>query len=110
MRIAYIINQYPKVSHTFIRREILALERLGFAVQRISMRGWKETQIDAQDMEEQANTQYVLKCGALALLISMLKVFARNPVVFLKALNLAIKLSIKADRPLIYHFIYFVEA
>src|SRR5713226_2501608 len=25
--IAYLINQYPKVSHTFIRREIAALER-----------------------------------------------------------------------------------
>jgi hypothetical protein len=26
MRVAYLVNQYPKVSHTFIRREILALE------------------------------------------------------------------------------------
>jgi hypothetical protein len=30
MRIAYFINQYPKVSHSFIRREILALERQGW--------------------------------------------------------------------------------
>ena len=29
MRIAYLVNQYPKVSHIFIRREILALERRG---------------------------------------------------------------------------------
>ena len=29
-RIAYLVNQYPKVSHSFIRREILALERQGF--------------------------------------------------------------------------------
>ena len=27
MRIAYLINQYPKVSHSFIRREIFALVR-----------------------------------------------------------------------------------
>jgi colanic acid/amylovoran biosynthesis glycosyltransferase len=26
IRVAYLINQYPKLSHTFIRREILALE------------------------------------------------------------------------------------
>ena len=25
MRIAYLINQYPKVSHSFIRREILGV-------------------------------------------------------------------------------------
>jgi hypothetical protein len=35
MRIAYFINQYPKVGHSFIRREILALEHQGFSVQRI---------------------------------------------------------------------------
>ena len=29
MRIAYLVNQYPIVSHVFIRREILALERRG---------------------------------------------------------------------------------
>ena len=40
MRIAYLINQYPKVSHSFIRREILALERQGFEITRIAIRGW----------------------------------------------------------------------
>ena len=39
MHIAYFINQYPKVSHSFIRREILALERQGVEVQRIALRG-----------------------------------------------------------------------
>ena len=36
MHIAYFINQYPKVSHSFIRREILALERQGVEVQPVS--------------------------------------------------------------------------
>jgi hypothetical protein len=26
--VAYLVNQYPKASHSFIRREIEALERL----------------------------------------------------------------------------------
>ena len=30
MKLAYLVNQYPKVSHTFIRREIAALESLGW--------------------------------------------------------------------------------
>ena len=38
-RIAYLINQYPKTSHTFIRREILALERQGFTILRIALQG-----------------------------------------------------------------------
>ena len=32
MQITYLINQYPKVSHSFIRREILALEKQGFEI------------------------------------------------------------------------------
>ena len=60
MRIAYFINQYPKVSHSFIRREILALERQGFEVQRIALRGWDAELVDAEDESERSKTQYVL--------------------------------------------------
>ena len=40
-------NQYPKVSHTFIRREILALERQGINAERYALRGWLETPRDS---------------------------------------------------------------
>lgn len=110
MRVTYIINQYPKVSHTFIRREILALERLGIEVQRIAMRGWDEKQIDIDDINEQIKTQYVLKDGAFLLLFSALKVLLTKPFAFITALKLAVKMSFKADRPLIYHLIYLLEA
>ena len=36
MRVAYLINQYPAISHTFIRREIQALEEQGVAVERFA--------------------------------------------------------------------------
>ena len=42
LRVAYLVNQYPKVSHSFIRREILALERQGVAVERFAVRGGGE--------------------------------------------------------------------
>src|SRR5437016_3047949 len=38
MKIAYLTNQYPHVRHTFIRREIVALESLGVEVVRFSIR------------------------------------------------------------------------
>ncbi|MBC7756731.1 MAG: colanic acid biosynthesis glycosyltransferase WcaL, partial [Bdellovibrio sp.] len=69
MRITYLINQYPKVSHTFIRREILALEKQGFAIQRLALRGWDEKLIDLDDIAEQQKTTYVLKDGAISLLL-----------------------------------------
>ena len=45
-RIAYFVNHYPKVSHSFIRREILALERQGCDVLRIALRGWDSDTVD----------------------------------------------------------------
>ena len=40
MKIAYLVNHYPAISHSFIRRELLALERQGHEILRISLRGW----------------------------------------------------------------------
>ena len=67
MRIAYLINQYPKVSHSFIRREILALERQGFEIMRISIRGWDNDLVDDADLAEREKTRYVLQSGWLAI-------------------------------------------
>ena len=110
MRVAYFINQYPKVSHSFIRREILALERLGVIVQRIALRGLNDTLVDSDDLSERANTQYVLDEGMFNVLLSVFKVLFSRPVAFFLTLKLAIKMGWRADRPLPYHFIYFAEA
>lgn len=110
MRITYLINQYPKVSHTFIRREILALEKQGFTIQRLALRGWDEKLIDLDDIAEQQKTSYVLKNGVLTLLLSAIKVLAQKPLRFFCALWLALKMSFKADRPMPFHLIYLLEA
>ena len=110
MRITYLINQYPKVSHTFIRREILALERLGHEIQRVALRGWEDKPIDLQDILEQTKTVYVLKNGIFSLLLSAFKSLLQKPVCFFSALCLAIQMGIRADRPFIFHLVYFLEA
>ena len=38
LRVAYLVNQYPLLSHSFIRREIRALEADGLSVLRIAVR------------------------------------------------------------------------
>jgi hypothetical protein len=53
--IAYLVNQYPKVSHTFIRREIRALEQLGMLVTRFALRGWDADVTDRADIEERTS-------------------------------------------------------
>ena len=110
MHIAYLVNQYPKVSHSFIRREIRALERQGLSVMRIAIRGWKEPLVDPDDLEEQKVTRYVLKRGALELIVAFLRVMIIHPLNLLRATIVALKLGRRSDRPLLVHLIYVVEA
>lgn len=110
MKIAYLINQYPKVSHSFIRREILALERQGFEVERFALRGWADQLVDAEDLREREKTRYLLRDGALALAKSMLSELVRAPGQFFGAAKLAVRMARRADRPLPLHLIYLAEA
>lgn len=110
MRIAYFINQYPKVSHSFIRREILALERQGFDVQRIALRGWDGELVDAEDLRERERTRYVLQGGLFALVAAVMRVCLANPLRFVAALGLALRMGRHADRPWPFHLVYLAEA
>jgi glycosyltransferase involved in cell wall biosynthesis len=109
-RVAYLVNQYPKVSHSFIRREILALERLGIAVQRIAIRGWNDPITDPEDVAERAITRYALQGGAVDLALATARVVLSSPLRFARALAMAVRLSRKAERPLPFHLIYLAEA
>ena len=110
IKVAYLTSQYPKVSHSFIRREILALEANNVEVSRISVRGWGDELVDPVDIQERAKTQYLLRNGVAGLLSATLKVFLSSPASFLKTLGLAIKLGLRADRSWPYHLIYVLEA
>jgi glycosyltransferase involved in cell wall biosynthesis len=110
LKIAYLINHYPKVSHSFIRREILALERQGFEIQRFALRGWQDSLPDEEDRSEQGRTRYVLRRGLWGLLLPTLGALRRSPARFLAAMGLAVKMARESDRSLPYHLIYVAEA
>jgi colanic acid/amylovoran biosynthesis glycosyltransferase len=110
MRIAHLINQYPKVSHSFIRREILALERQGFEIMRISIRGWDNDLVDDADFEERGKTRYVLQGGWLAIAAATVISFISHPIHFARALAIAVRMGWRADRPLPFHLMYLLEA
>ena len=110
LRITYLINLYPKVSHSFIRREILALERRGHKVQRIAMRGWNAELVDVEDERERGCTRYVLNDGFIPLLWSVLRILLAAPLRFGVALALAFRMGRGGQRSLPYHLMYFAEA
>lgn len=109
-RVAYIVNQYPSVSHTFIRREIEALERCGTVVVRLSIRGWELPLVDGDDLNERQLTRYVLKGGAMPLLSSFLRIGLLRPRLMLGSFTLAFQRWKDSDRPLLVHLAYVIEA
>lgn len=109
-RVAYLVNQYPKVSHTFIRREILALERQGVRVQRYAIRGWDAVVVDPLDHEEQARTRYLLQDGLGPLVRAVAANALRRPAATWAALKAAVAMSRRSVRPLPYHLIWLGHA
>lgn len=108
--IAYLINQYPKVSHSFIRREIAELERQGWPVLRVALRGWREPLADQADLAERSLTRYVLQGAARALPLALLRQALAHPLRWLAALALALSMARRADRPWPIHLLYLAEA
>jgi glycosyltransferase involved in cell wall biosynthesis len=108
--IAYLVNQYPKMSHTFIRREILALEALGRRIERFSIRRVGEDLADAADREEAKKTRVVLDVGVIGLLSALMRTLLFRPGSFLSALRSAIRMGYRSERGLILHFAYLAEA
>lgn len=109
MAIGYFINQYPKVSHSFIRREILALEARGETIHRWALRGWDADVVDPVDLAERDRTRYLLQGGVVPLLVAGLVMLVRHPGRWLAAMRLTAKLSRRTDRSIPHHLVSFLE-
>jgi glycosyltransferase involved in cell wall biosynthesis len=104
MRLAYFINLYPTVSHTFIRREIRALEALGFEVHRYALRSDNnDNLVDAADRQEAERTRYILSHGVVALTWQLVLMSLRRPLGLWRALWMMLRIHRRSHRPLIRH-------
>lgn len=110
MTIAYLVNQYPKVSHSFIRREIVGVEAMGIRVARFSIRSLESELVDEVDKLEQELTQVVLGIGKVGLLLALIRVAITRPVRFLSAFWLMLQVGRHSERGILRHFAYLAEA
>lgn len=111
MKVAYLVNQYPSNSHTFIRREIVALEALGMEVARFSLRPIPKSSLaDAADHDELAKTRAVQGVGAVGLLLAFVGCCLTRPGRVWRGVRLALKAGYRSDRGLLNHLAYLVEA
>lgn len=110
MKLAYIINTYPQPSHSFIRRELTAIEAQGHGVLRLAMRRTALPLVDAQDQAEADRTGYILDAGALGLLGGMMREVARSPKAFWRAFRMAWTMGGVSEVGRLRHMIYLAEA
>lgn len=110
MKILYLVNQYPKVSHTFIRREIQALEKQGAIVSRLAMRSDNPDGMSEIDKTEYEKTHYVLKISPINLVLDLVKLVVSSPKNFFSTLKVMWKMYAASSQGLLKHLIYILES
>ncbi|MBX9628188.1 MAG: glycosyltransferase family 2 protein, partial [Gemmataceae bacterium] len=79
-RVAYLVNQYPSVSHSFIRREIVGVEAAGLPVVRVTVRRAATAVVDPGDRQEEARTRALLDGGVPRLAAACFTTAVTRPV------------------------------
>ena len=110
MKVAYLVNQYPRTSHSFIRREIQAVEALGVEVLRFSLRPLDQELVTPADREELARTRMVLAAGPGGHAAALLRECLVRPSKSIRALRLALRLGWCSERGILRHLAYLAEA
>ena len=110
VKIAYFINQYPKVSHSFIRREIIALEKSGLALERFALRANLEELVDPYDIAEFGKTHYIIGTPIWKIAMAVSWTLLLKPIRFISVLWSSIQMGWRSDRGILKHLFYFIEA
>lgn len=110
MKVAYLTPQYPKVSHTFIRREILALESMGHEISRVSIRPSDAgVVVDPADEAELHRTVVLLEAKG-ELLRSFLRSLLARPADVLGVLFDTVRRGLATGSGLVRPIAYVFEA
>jgi colanic acid/amylovoran biosynthesis glycosyltransferase len=109
LNITYFVNHYPKVSHTFIRREIHALEAIGLTVNRIAIHSDEITDTNNPDYAEIPKTRYILEPSLSVLVKAFFSLLVSDFRKVVSALLLCFKMIRVSDRSAVKNFVYLLE-
>lgn len=110
MRVAYLCNVYPAVSHSFVRREIEGVEHAGHVVHRFTLRPAPTNLRDEADLREAELTEVVLAQGVSRLITAALVLCFIRPGRTCAAIAAAWHLSAPGIRSKLRHIAYWLEA
>lgn len=110
MRLAYLCNLYPAVSHSFVRREIEGVEAAGHQVHRFSLRPAHGNLTDPADLRELPLTEAILAIGVPKLAAAWLILALKRPGRSFRAMRAAYRLSGPGLKSKTRHMAYLLEA
>lgn len=111
-RLAYLVSQYPSISHTFILREIVRLRGLGFDIEVASINSPDRgpgglTKVERKETE---TTFYVKAAGLHRLAHAHLASLSSRPRKYFRGLLYALRLGGVDLKKILYQLFYFMEA
>jgi glycosyltransferase involved in cell wall biosynthesis len=111
VRLAYLTSQYPATTHTFIRREVVALRELGIAIDTFSIRHPSAEELIAQEDRDAAATTFtILARPTLVFVGANLATFFAMPLRYLKTARLALGHRPPGMRGLLLSVAHFAES
>ena len=111
--VAYLTGDYPKVSHTFILREVQAVRAAGVPVITCSIRQPPASEFKGvEEQQARAETFYVIAAAKnpVRLLKSHARALMRSPGAWFSTLALAIKMRSPGLKAFLWQLFYFLEA
>jgi len=111
--IAYLTGDYPKVSHTFILREVEAVRAAGVPVITCSIRKPSEAEFKGQEERRARAETFYVKSAAknpVRLVAAHGRAILRSPATWARTLALAIRMRSPGLKSLIWQLFYFLEA
>lgn len=110
--IAYLTSQYPKISESFVIREILGLKQRGFRVGVASMNRPDRAgaELTKEEQEETDLTFYVKAAGPVVALRSAVGCLINKPGKVISAIGMALKMGRGEPVRTFKNFMYLAEA
>lgn len=109
--IAYLASHYPKLSATFIQREIAAVRSQGLEVETFSIRPCPPGEARSVAMrEELARTHVLLDGDARKWIVAHARLLARHPGSWFRTLGRALRSGYPSPRMRLWQVFYFGEA
>ncbi len=110
-KIAYLLSQYPAVSHTFFLSEIAALRERGFFIETASINSVAppDDGFSQQELDECARTYYLKAGSKAAIALRLAGIALRHPVVVQRGIRAALRLAPGNIHATLYALLYLAE-